>query len=108
MTLQQIYDLAIKLGIESDVKIGTTGVFNEGSLRFKNEPVRHKLLDMLGGLALIGAPIKAQILADSPSLKEHREAFEIGNLPATTIGSFYHIGIGLFRYQRRATYNVIL
>jgi len=37
---------------------------------------------------------KAQILLDSPSLKEHREAFEIGNLPATTIGDFYHIGIG--------------
>ncbi len=51
--------LKINWELKSDVKIGTTGVFNEGSLRFKNEPVRHKLLDMLGDLALIGAPIKS-------------------------------------------------
>ncbi len=46
--------------------IGTSGILNDIKLRFKNEPARHKLLDMLGDLALIGVPIKAQILAARP------------------------------------------
>ena len=75
-TDQKVYDIVDAVSadrIKSDVKIGTTGVFNEGSLRFKNEPVRHKLLDMLGDLALIGAPIKAQILAARPGHKANVE-----------------------------------
>lgn len=47
-------------------KLGQNGILNETTLRFKNEPARHKLLDMLGDLALIGVPIKAQILAARP------------------------------------------
>ena len=39
---------------------------NNKKLRFRNEPVRHKLLDLIGDLALIGVPIKAQILAARP------------------------------------------
>lgn len=47
-------------------KVGENGILNGTPLRFKNEPARHKLLDMLGDLALIGVPIKAQILAARP------------------------------------------
>ena len=70
---EKVLEIKEKLGIKSDVRVGTTGVFNEGSLRFKNEPVRHKLLDMLGDLALIGAPLKAQILAARPGHKANVE-----------------------------------
>ncbi len=35
-------------------------------LRYKNEPARHKLLDLMGDLALVGRPFKAQILAARP------------------------------------------
>jgi UDP-3-O-[3-hydroxymyristoyl] N-acetylglucosamine deacetylase / 3-hydroxyacyl-[acyl-carrier-protein] dehydratase len=35
-------------------------------LRFPNEPARHKLLDVVGDLALIGYPIKAHIIANRP------------------------------------------
>jgi UDP-3-O-[3-hydroxymyristoyl] N-acetylglucosamine deacetylase/3-hydroxyacyl-[acyl-carrier-protein] dehydratase len=35
-------------------------------LRFPNEPARHKLLDVIGDLALIGYPIKARIIANRP------------------------------------------
>ncbi len=73
MDEQKVFQIKDKLGIKSDVKVGTTGIFNEGSLRFKNEPVRHKLLDMLGDLALIGVPIKAQILAARPGHKANVE-----------------------------------
>ena len=42
------------------------GILNEEKLLWSNEPARHKLLDVLGDLALIGRPIKAQILAARP------------------------------------------
>ncbi len=57
------------------------GVLNGTNLRFKNEPARHKLLDMLGDLALIGVPIKAQILAARPGHASNIEfAKKIRNL----------------------------
>ncbi|MBM2814630.1 MAG: UDP-3-O-[3-hydroxymyristoyl] N-acetylglucosamine deacetylase [Ignavibacteria bacterium] len=60
---------------------GTTGILNDSPLRFKNEPARHKLLDMLGDLALIGVPIKAQILAARPGHASNIEfAKKIRNL----------------------------
>src|SRR5262249_41240662 len=43
------------------------GYLNNVSLRYKNEPARHKLLDVVGDLALIGTPIKAKIIATKPS-----------------------------------------
>jgi len=54
------------LGIEANAVLGTSGILNNKKLRYKNEPARHKLLDMLGDLALIGARIKAQVLAARP------------------------------------------
>ncbi len=65
--------LGKKIGVETPLSIGGTGFLNDKSLRFKNEPARHKLLDMLGDLALIGAPIKAQILAARPGHKANVE-----------------------------------
>jgi UDP-3-O-[3-hydroxymyristoyl] N-acetylglucosamine deacetylase/3-hydroxyacyl-[acyl-carrier-protein] dehydratase len=42
------------------------GILNNIELHYPNEMARHKLLDMIGDLALIGRPIKAQILAARP------------------------------------------
>jgi UDP-3-O-[3-hydroxymyristoyl] N-acetylglucosamine deacetylase/3-hydroxyacyl-[acyl-carrier-protein] dehydratase len=42
------------------------GVLNNVDLHYPNEMARHKLLDLIGDLALIGRPIKAQILAARP------------------------------------------
>jgi len=55
-----------KIGIDHSVILGSTGVVGDKKLHYRNEPARHKLLDMIGDLALIGAPIKAQILAARP------------------------------------------
>lgn len=55
-----------KLGIQESVILGSNGILNNKTLRFKNEPARHKLLDLIGDLALIGAPVKGQILAARP------------------------------------------
>ncbi len=42
------------------------GVLNNLELYFSNEPARHKLLDLVGDLALIGRPIKGKVLATRP------------------------------------------
>jgi UDP-3-O-[3-hydroxymyristoyl] N-acetylglucosamine deacetylase/3-hydroxyacyl-[acyl-carrier-protein] dehydratase len=42
------------------------GYLNNVELRYQNEPARHKLLDVVGDLALIGTPIKAKIFASRP------------------------------------------
>ena len=54
------------LGIEGNAVLSATGNLNGQTLRFKNEPARHKLLDMLGDFALIGTRLKAQVLAARP------------------------------------------
>lgn len=63
---EQMDEMSKRLGIEGSVVLGSTGVLNNGTMRYPNEPARHKLLDMLGDLALVGAPIKAHILAARP------------------------------------------
>ncbi|HEY6907483.1 MAG TPA: UDP-3-O-acyl-N-acetylglucosamine deacetylase, partial [Ignavibacteriaceae bacterium] len=55
------------------ITLGANGILNNKELRFRNEPVRHKLLDLIGDLALIGAPVKAQILAARPGHKSNVE-----------------------------------
>ncbi|MBA3648186.1 MAG: bifunctional UDP-3-O-[3-hydroxymyristoyl] N-acetylglucosamine deacetylase/3-hydroxyacyl-ACP dehydratase [Chitinophagales bacterium] len=42
------------------------GYLNNVALRYTNEPARHKLLDVIGDLALIGTPIHAKIIASKP------------------------------------------
>ena len=48
------------------VEIKSEGYLNNLELRFPNEPARHKLLDVVGDLSLIGYPIKARIIANRP------------------------------------------
>ena len=62
----EIRRISSKLGITHAVILGTKGTLDDRPLRFKNEPARHKLLDLMGDLALIGVPLKAQILAARP------------------------------------------
>ncbi len=55
-----------KLFNKPKVEVKKEGILNNVELRYKNEPARHKLLDMIGDLALVGRPLKAQILAARP------------------------------------------
>ncbi len=48
------------------MEIKSEGYLNNLELRFANEPARHKLLDVIGDLALIGYPIKGHIIANRP------------------------------------------
>ena len=62
--LQSIADLAGK--DELRVEPGKIGVLNNTALQYENEPARHKLLDIVGDLALTGCFIKGHILAGRP------------------------------------------
>jgi UDP-3-O-[3-hydroxymyristoyl] N-acetylglucosamine deacetylase/3-hydroxyacyl-[acyl-carrier-protein] dehydratase len=44
----------------------TAGILNNTELRYPNEPARHKLLDIMGDIALVGHPIKGKIVATRP------------------------------------------
>jgi UDP-3-O-[3-hydroxymyristoyl] N-acetylglucosamine deacetylase/3-hydroxyacyl-[acyl-carrier-protein] dehydratase len=64
---EELTKLAKLLGKEDlKVSVDGIGVLNSTKLQFENEPARHKLLDIVGDLALIGRPIKAHILAARP------------------------------------------
>lgn len=59
--LAQTFDKPASLLQETGI-----GILNNVDLRFENEPARHKLLDIVGDLALVGMPIKAHILGARP------------------------------------------
>lgn len=51
------------------IKVDSIGYLNVKPLQFDNEPARHKLLDVIGDLALIGKPIKGRVIATCPGHK---------------------------------------
>ncbi|MDP1744870.1 MAG: bifunctional UDP-3-O-[3-hydroxymyristoyl] N-acetylglucosamine deacetylase/3-hydroxyacyl-ACP dehydratase [Bacteroidota bacterium] len=55
-----------KIFHKEDVEIKGKGVLNNTTLHYFNEPARHKLLDIVGDLALVGVPLKMHILAARP------------------------------------------
>lgn len=59
-------DHLAKMFNKPKVEVRKEGILNNVELRYKNEPARHKLLDVVGDLALVGRPLKAQILAARP------------------------------------------
>ena len=50
-------------GINHNIMNGSNGILNGKILRYKNEPVRHKTLDLIGDLALLGVPIQGHVTA---------------------------------------------
>ena len=64
---EELNRLAKLLGKEDlKITIDGIGVLNSSKLQYENEPARHKLLDIVGDLALVGKPIKAHILGARP------------------------------------------
>ena len=56
---------------KKDIKKNNNGILNNIELRYKNEAARHKLLDLIGDLSLIGIPIKGKIIAKKPGHKHN-------------------------------------
>jgi len=59
-------DRISKVFKKEDVRVSEEGILNNLKLRYPNEPARHKLLDVVGDLALVGFPFKAHIIANRP------------------------------------------
>ncbi|HDR90048.1 MAG TPA: bifunctional UDP-3-O-[3-hydroxymyristoyl] N-acetylglucosamine deacetylase/3-hydroxyacyl-ACP dehydratase [Bacteroidetes bacterium] len=63
---QEELDRVADLFNKPHIKVKPEGVLNNIDLHFSNEPARHKLLDIIGDLALVGQPIKGKIVATRP------------------------------------------
>ncbi len=53
------------------------GILNNVELRFKNEPARHKLMDLVGDMTLVGARMKGHVIAHRPG---HRSNVEFAKI----------------------------
>ena len=65
VTADQVMRIS-KVFNKKDVQVNEEGILNNLELRFPNEPARHKLLDMVGDLALVGYAFNAHIIANRP------------------------------------------
>jgi UDP-3-O-[3-hydroxymyristoyl] N-acetylglucosamine deacetylase/3-hydroxyacyl-[acyl-carrier-protein] dehydratase len=63
---QSEIDRIAKMFNRPGINTHTAGVLNNTELRYPNEPARHKLLDIMGDLALVGHPIRGKIVATRP------------------------------------------
>jgi len=63
---QEEIDRIAKMFNKPGITKHNAGVLNNTKLRYPNEPARHKLLDLMGDLALVGQPIKGKIVATRP------------------------------------------
>ncbi|MBM3329226.1 MAG: bifunctional UDP-3-O-[3-hydroxymyristoyl] N-acetylglucosamine deacetylase/3-hydroxyacyl-ACP dehydratase [Calditrichaeota bacterium] len=73
----ELEDLKRLLGIAPDVKISPKGIVGEKNIRFPNEPVRHKVLDLIGDLALLGMPLQAHVLCARAGHGAHVELVKL-------------------------------
>jgi UDP-3-O-[3-hydroxymyristoyl] N-acetylglucosamine deacetylase/3-hydroxyacyl-[acyl-carrier-protein] dehydratase len=65
VTREELDHLA-KLFKRTEIQVAPQGILNNMELRYQNEPARHKLLDMIGDLALVGVHLKGHIMAARP------------------------------------------
>ena len=66
-----------KLGMGEGIIPETKGVLGSVEFRFKNEPVRHKALDLIGDLALLGKPIRGHFLCARGGHEAHIELVKL-------------------------------
>ncbi|WP_442589611.1 bifunctional UDP-3-O-[3-hydroxymyristoyl] N-acetylglucosamine deacetylase/3-hydroxyacyl-ACP dehydratase [Pedobacter sp. AW31-3R] len=59
-------DHLAKIFNREKIEVAPQGILNNMELRYQNEPARHKLLDMIGDLALVGMHLKGHIMAARP------------------------------------------
>jgi len=76
VTSEQIQHLA-KLFNKSVIEVKPNGILNNLELRYVNEPARHKLLDVIGDLALCGQFIKGKVTAICPGHSSNTEMAKI-------------------------------
>jgi len=63
--------LALGGSLDNAVVVGEDGVLNAGGLRFDDEFARHKVLDLVGDLALLGFPLLGHVIAKKSGHTQH-------------------------------------
>ena len=69
----ELKKLGDRFGLDKEVVLGSNGILGGKELRMYNEPVRHKALDLIGDMALLGVPLKAHVLAARSGHAAHVE-----------------------------------
>lgn len=88
---------------KDNIEVKSEGYLNNLELRFPNEPARHKLLDVIGDLALIGYPIKAHIIANRPG---HYSNVEFAKLIKQYIKKNRHVkNVPVYDPNQQPVYN---
>jgi len=88
---------------KDNIEVKSEGYLNNLELRFPNEPARHKLLDVIGDLALIGYPIKAHIIANRPG---HFSNVEFAKLIKQYIKKNKHVkNVPVYDPNQQPVYN---
>lgn len=104
MEQEELDALAKKMG-KTGVRIDSEGVLNTVKLHFQNEPARHKLLDVIGDLALIGRPIRGKIVATKPG---HTANVEFAKILKKTLTEKRRLfGIPKYDPEKEPVYDVI-
>ncbi len=65
LSAAEIEELSSKMG-KQGLKVNSQGILNNVELSYHNEAARHKLLDLMGDLKLLGARVRGKIIADKP------------------------------------------
>jgi len=76
ITQESLHTIASKIEIP-EIEFNKEGIVNKRDLIFSNEPARHKLLDVIGDLALAGKPIQGKVVATKPG---HAANIELAKL----------------------------
>ena len=63
LSKEELERIKKKINVNSESFNSSNGLLNDTELRYYNEPVRHKLLDLIGDLRLLGMPIKGHVIA---------------------------------------------
>jgi UDP-3-O-[3-hydroxymyristoyl] N-acetylglucosamine deacetylase/3-hydroxyacyl-[acyl-carrier-protein] dehydratase len=98
---EERHRLRTLFGLKEELVLGMNGILNGKKLRFKDEPVRHKALDLIGDLALLGIPIKGHVIA---ARSGHAANVEL----VRRIKKEYEKKILQRRYQRKAASDYVL
>lgn len=57
--------------LDNTIVLSQDGILNESGLRFANEFVRHKILDLIGDFSLLGVPFIGHLIADRSGHATH-------------------------------------
>ncbi|MCK5520883.1 MAG: UDP-3-O-[3-hydroxymyristoyl] N-acetylglucosamine deacetylase, partial [Candidatus Marinimicrobia bacterium] len=73
----EVERLKKSFNINSDIEIRENETLNQRQLRYINEPVRHKILDLIGDLSLLGMPIQGHVMAARSGHKSNVEVVKL-------------------------------